>query len=239
MEGGDVESEEGPFYCSTGGGEWDRRSRGWKGGWWVVGGAGGGQARDWDLGLGTGSARFLSLSVSCLWAPLAENECESARVRVCVKELADANGNANENANGNANGNGTSTIIGVGGWVWAWAWASRTRAWDLGLGNLGTWGGGTREHGHGRVGGRTRRTSTRPGSNRLFRLPTTGSEREPVQYSPTLPLYCTFQGPGPVPGPGHLARARQPPTQSTIEIHVDPAGGAASCQVPPQITSRK
>lgn len=82
--------------------------------------------------------------------------------------------------------------------------------WDLGT--LGLGGGGTREHGHGRVGGRTRRTSTRPGSNRLFRLPTTGSERTGtvLSHSPTLPLYF--------PGPRSGSRARAP-GQGTAATH--------------------
>lgn len=83
MEGGDVEGEEGAFYCSTGGGEWDRRSRGWKGG----GRTGGGKAGS-GLGLGlgnylrtgTGTARSLSLCVCvCVWPP---SQRMGARARV-------------------------------------------------------------------------------------------------------------------------------------------------------------
>lgn len=148
MEGGDVEGEEGPFYCSTGGGEWDRRSRGWKGGGRTGGVCGGSSGLGLGTGTGTGSARSLSLAPS-------QRMSASARVCVCVKELADANGNANENANGNANGNGTSTMIGVGGWACACGRGRRGHGrgtWDLGPATCdlrpGTWG--TWEHGRGR-----------------------------------------------------------------------------------------
>lgn len=37
MEGGDVEGEEGPFYCSTGGGGWDLEEEPGLEGWWWEG----------------------------------------------------------------------------------------------------------------------------------------------------------------------------------------------------------
>lgn len=162
----------------------------------VVGGLGVGGGS--GLGLGTGtrprtrSARSLSLAPS-------QRMSASARVCVCVKELADANGNANENANGNANGNGTSTKIGVGGWVCAWAWATRTRAWDLGNLGPGTWGLGD-------MGAAEDLDSPR--------LDSTFSASYQLSLAHLYPtLSPSFQDPGPVPGPGHLARAWQPPTK--------------------------
>lgn len=200
MEGGDVEGEEGPFYCSTGGGEWDRRSRGWKGGGRTGGVCGGSSGLGLGTGTGTGSARSLSLAPS-------QRMSASARVCVCVKELADANGNANENANGNANGNGTSTMIGVGGWACACGRGRRGHGrgtWDLGPATCdlrpGTWG--TWEHGRGRG---PRLDSTFSASFPRYKL---SLARSSLSHSPPV-----LQGPGPVPGPGHLARARQPPTK--------------------------
>lgn len=107
--------------------------------------------------------------------------------------------------------------------------------WDLGTLGLGG-GGDTREHGHGRVG----RGGPRLDPARFDFFGFLLRVLYQLSYSQSShSSHSTVQGPGSVPGPGHLARARQPPTQSTIEIHVDPAGGAATCQVPPQITSRK
>lgn len=194
----------------------------------VVGGLGVGGGSELGLGTGTvtrtGSARSLSLAPS-------QRMSASARVRVCVKELADANGNANENANGNANGNGTSTMIGVGGWVCAWAWATRTRAWDLRLGtwDLGTWGLGDL----GTWARRGRGPRLTPARLDFFGfLPALSLAHLSPTLSPSSRAQVQFQGQGTWPGHGSHP-------QSTIEIPDDPACGAATRQVPPQITSRK
>lgn len=175
------------------------------------------------------------------------------RVRVCVKELADANGNANENANGNANGDGTSTIIGVGVGVWVWA---RTRGVGVGMDlDLGLW---TLDFGA--LGGGLGLGTWEPWDlgtwGDLFALCTWARQRNldltrldstlrlPLLGVISLPLSLSLQSPSlHLQGPRSGSRARAPGqgtvTKSTIEIPDDPAADAATCQVPPQITSRK
>lgn len=98
--------------------------------------------------------------------------------------------------------------------------------WDLGTGGvLGDLVAAERNLG----------TSTRPGSTRLFRLP-----------APALAASLAhLLSPGPRFGSrarasdqGHTA-ATSNVLSCTIEIPGDPADGTATCQVPPQITSRK
>lgn len=105
-------------------------------------------------------------------------------------------GNANENANGNANGNGTRTIIGVGGCV------------GVGVGEhtgvgLGTWDFGT---GGGALGG-LGRGREEPRNLDSTRLDSTFSAS---CSCPRWPISC-LQGPGSVPGPGHLTRGTRQP----------------------------
>lgn len=86
----------------------------------------------------------------------------------------------------------------VGEWVWAWAWAwANTRAWDLGLGTLGLGGafGGL---------GRGREEPRNLDSTRL------DSTFSASCSCPRWPISC-LQGPGSVPGPGHLTRGTRQP----------------------------
>lgn len=80
--------------------------------------------------------------------------------------------------------------------VWAWAWAN-TRAWDLGLGTLGLGGA---------LGGLDRGREE-PRNLDSTRLDSTFSAS---CSCPRWPISC-LQGPGSVPGPGHLTRGTRQP----------------------------